>query len=61
MAISINNGDVTTTGSWREDDSVEVRYPPSHESVRGPSPSPTWVCWLLLVVVRGRYRGLSVM
>jgi hypothetical protein len=27
MAININNGEVTSTGSWREDDSVEVRYP----------------------------------
>jgi hypothetical protein len=27
MAININNDEVITTGSWREDDAVEVRYP----------------------------------
>jgi hypothetical protein len=43
MAININDGEVITTGSWREDDAVEVRYPlPGNEQ----SDRASWP-WLL--------------
>jgi hypothetical protein len=49
VAININNGEVITAGSWREDDAVEVRYPlPGNE--RADRSSWPWLSGTILAV-----------